>query len=126
MRPPRFTRVIVIVGIVIASVLPLWADVFRPAYLELRQRDRETFDVMWKVPAQGDTMRLAIHVVFPAGTVNVSEPRGGFVGDGFVERWTIRREGGLAGGEVQIEGLPGSISDVLARVEREEIGRAHV
>ena len=34
------------------------ADVFRPAYLELRQRDGDTFDVMWKVPAIGDSMRL--------------------------------------------------------------------
>ena len=68
------------------------ADVFRPAYLELRQTSVETYDVMWKVPAQGDTLRLAIHVVFPEGTVNLSKPRGNFVGDGFVERWTIRRE----------------------------------
>jgi hydrogenase/urease accessory protein HupE len=111
---------VVLAVLVLANAAPTSADVFRPAYLELRQKDAETFDVMWKVPAQGDTLRLAIHVVFPAGTVNVTEPRGHFVGDGFVERWTIRREGGLAGGEVRIEGLPGSITDVLARVERED------
>ena len=96
------------------------ADVFRPAYLELRQTSAETYDVMWKVPAQGDTLRLAIHVVFPEGTVNLSEPRGTFTGDGFVERWTIRRQGGLANGKVRIDGLPGTITDVLARVERED------
>jgi len=96
------------------------ADVFRPAYLELRQTSAETYDVMWKVPAQGETLRLAIHVVFPEGTVNLSEPRGAFMGDGFVERWTIRREGGLANGTVKIDGLPGTITDVLARVERED------
>jgi len=96
------------------------ADVFRPAYLELRQTSAETYDVMWKVPAQGETLRLAIHVVFPEGTVNLSKPRGHFTGDGFVERWTIRREGGLANGQVRIDGLPGTITDVLARVERED------
>jgi len=94
------------------------ADVFRPAYLELRQTSADTYDVMWKVPAQGDTLRLVIHVVFPEGTVNLSEPRGHFTGDGFVERWTIRRAGGLANGKVRIEGLPGTVTDVLARVER--------
>ena len=94
------------------------ADVFRPAYLELKQRDADTFDVLWKVPAVGDTMRLGIHVRFPAGTTNVTEPRGTFVTGAFVERWTIRRPGGLAGVEVEIDGLPGSITDVLARVER--------
>ena len=34
------------------------ADVFRPAYLELREADRsrrrQRYDVLWKVPAQGD------------------------------------------------------------------------
>jgi hypothetical protein len=99
---------------------PTRADVFRPAYLELRQTSAETYDVMWKVPAQGDTLRLAIHVVFPEGTVNISEPRGSFVGDGFVERWTVQREGGLAGRRVRIDGLPGTITDVLARVERDD------
>jgi len=96
------------------------ADVFRPAYLELRETSAETYDVMWKVPAQGDTLRLAIHVVFPEGTVNLTEPRGSFTGDGFVERWSIRREGGLANGTVRIEGLPAAITDVLARVERDD------
>ncbi len=105
---------------VLASGIPAAADVFRPAYLEVRQKDAETFDVLWKVPAQGDTMRLAIHVVFPDGTVRVSEPRGTFDGNGFVEQWTIRRHGGLAGGTIRIEGLPGSITDVLARVERDD------
>jgi hydrogenase/urease accessory protein HupE len=99
---------------------PLRADVFRPAYLELRQKDAETFDVLWKVPAQGDTLRLAIHVVLPEGTVNISQPRGTFVGDGFVERWTVRRPGGLWDETVRIEGLPASVTDVLARVERED------
>ena len=37
------------------------ADVFRPAYLELTQRDAETFDVLWRVPAVGDA-RLAVAI----------------------------------------------------------------
>ena len=94
------------------------ADVFRPAYLELRQRDADTFDVVWKVPAAGDTMRLGIYVRFPADVKNVGEPRGAFVPGAFVERWAVKRSGGLAGAEVIIEGLPGSVTDVLARVER--------
>ena len=110
----------VAVALMLTWATTIRADVFRPAYLELRQTSAETYDVMWKVPAQGDTLRLAIHVVFPEGTVNLSEPRGNFTGDGFVERWTIRREGGLANGKVRIDGLPGTITDVLARVERED------
>jgi hydrogenase/urease accessory protein HupE len=114
MRRVLASLIVMLVG----SAAPAWADVFRPAYLELRQQDAETFDVMWKVPAQGDTLRLAIHVAMPEGTINVSQPRGAFVGDGFVERWTVRRPGGLWGGTVRIDGLPASVTDVLARVER--------
>ncbi|HSF15096.1 MAG TPA: HupE/UreJ family protein [Vicinamibacteria bacterium] len=99
---------------------PASADVFRPAYLELKQKSADTYDVLWKVPAVGESMRLAIHVRFPEGTVQVTEPRGVFSIDALIERWTIRRPGGLAGGEIRIEGLPGSVTDVLARVERED------
>ena len=111
-------RWVVAIALVLTGATAVRADVFRPAYLELRQTSADTYDVMWKVPAQGDTFRLAIHVAFPAGTVNLTEPRGVFIGDGFVERWTIRREGGLAGEQVRIDGLPGAITDVLARIER--------
>ena len=108
----------VAIALVLAAATTVRADVFRPAYLELRQTGTETYDVMWKVPAQGDTLRLAIRVLFPPGTVNLTEPRGTFVGDGFVERWTIRRDGGLAGSAIRIEGLPATITDVLVRIER--------
>ncbi len=110
----------VMIALVLTGAATVRADVFRPAYLELRQTSLETYDAMWRVPAQGDTLRLAIHVVFPPGTVNLTEPRGTFIGDGFVERWTIRRDGGLAGGTIRIDGLPGTITDVLARVERDD------
>ena len=69
-------------------------------------------------PAIGDSMRLSISVRFPPGTTNVTEPRGIFVAGAFVERWTIRRPNGSAGEQVSIEGLPGSVTDVLGRVER--------
>ena len=39
----------------------------RPAYLELRQTATDTYDVLWKVPARGDNMRLGIYVEFPSG-----------------------------------------------------------
>jgi hydrogenase/urease accessory protein HupE len=113
-------RIVLAIAFVLAATVPAWADVFRPAYLELRQRDAETFDVMWKVPAQGGTLKLAIQVVFPVGTVHVSDPRGTFLADAFVERWRVRRLGGLAGQTIRIDGLPGSITDVLARVERDD------
>jgi hydrogenase/urease accessory protein HupE len=94
------------------------ADVFRPAYLELEQRDAETWAVLWKVPAASPELRLGIHLRFPSDTEKLSEPRGIFAGGAWVERWTVRRAGGLAGQTISIGGLAGGITDVLARVER--------
>ncbi len=93
------------------------ADVFRPAYLELREVAGGRYDVMWKVPAQGDA-RLAIYVRFPAGTVQLSPPRGLFINDAYVERWQIQRDGGLAGQSLAIDGIASGVTDVIVRIER--------
>lgn len=99
--------------------LPAQADVFRPAYLELRELGDDRYDVLWKVPAQGE-MRLALHVQFPADTVEVTPPRGLFVGSAFVERWQVTRRGGFAGQSIGIDGIAGGATDVIARVERQD------
>lgn len=103
---------------VLLGVFAASADEFRPGYLELRQRDAETYDVFWKVPAQGENLRLGIYVVFPADAVNLWEPRGTFHAGAYSERWRLKRPGGLIGQTVRIDGLPSGITDVLVRVER--------
>ncbi len=95
------------------------ADVFRPAYLELREAGNDRFDVMWKVPAQGD-MRLAVQVRFPASTIQVTQPQGLFVGTAFVERWRVTRPGGFVGESIGIDGIAGGVTDVIVRVERQD------
>ncbi len=89
----------------------------RPAYLEVRQTGTETYDVLWKVPARGDNMRLGIYVEFPPETNNVTTPRTLFANDASTERWSIKRPGGLTGDEVHIAGLAATVTDVLVRVE---------
>jgi len=95
-----------------------FADVYRPAYLELREVDADRYDVLWKVPAQGEDLRLAIDVRFPAGTVDVDSHRATVVADAHLERWTIERPGGLVGARIEIVGRAAGVTDVLARVER--------
>ena len=46
-----------------------FAHEVRPAYLELRQTAPETYDVLWKVPGQGN-LRLGIYVELPAACTN--------------------------------------------------------
>ena len=107
-------------GFLFGGAAAATADEFRPGYLELRQQDAETWDVFWKVPAQGDRLRLGIEVVFPAGTVNLSEPRGAFHAGAYSERWRLRRPGGLMGQTVRIDGLASGVTDVLVRVQRSD------
>ena len=62
-------------------------------------------------------MRLAIYVTLPEGTKDVTPPQGRFNGGAYTERRTVRRDGGLTGQIVTIEGLSGTSTDVLVRIQ---------
>lgn len=93
------------------------AHEMRPAYLEIRETTPGNYDVLWKVPARGETERLSLQVRFADDVEEVTEPVGGVVGEAHVQRWRIQREGGLAGTPIEIAGLSSTFTDVLARVE---------
>lgn len=94
------------------------ADIFRPAYLELREAGDDRYDVLWKVPAQGSDRRLAAYVTMPPGTETLSEPRVTLVGNAWTERWQVRHPGGLTGRTIRIEGNAVGVTEVIARLER--------
>lgn len=95
-----------------------FAHKVRPAYLELRQTGPESYDALWKVPGQGENLRLGLYVELPAGCTNVTAPRATMVNNAFTERWTVKRAGGLTGGTIHIAGLSATMTDVLVRLER--------
>ncbi len=101
------------------------ADELRLAYLELRQVDAETYQLMWRVPARGGEARLRLNVVLPPGTVDLVEPRAAFVGARHVEHRRIRQPGGLAGRTIEIDGLSDGGAEVLVRVVHDD-GTAQV
>lgn len=90
----------------------------RPAYLEIVERAPETYDVLFKVPAAGEDLRFGLYLQLPADAERVGPPRGEFAGRAHVERARIRRPGGLDGGEIAVEGLSATLTDVLVRLER--------
>lgn len=92
----------------------------RPAYLELKQVNADDFDVLWKVPARGNGLRLGLYVRFPETCEIVTEPTAMFVGDAFVERSRIRGPDGLVGSTIHIDGLKTTLTDVLVRIERSD------
>ena len=105
-----------LIFVLLATFAPgVFAHEVRPAYLELRQTGPETYDALWKVPGQGENLRLGLYVELPAGCTNVTEPRASMVNNAFTERWTVKRAGGLTGGTIHIAGLTATMTDVLVR-----------
>jgi len=96
----------------------VFAHEVRPAYLELRQTGTETYDVLWKVPGSGESLRLGLYVELPDGSTNITEPRASMVNNAYSERWTVKRPGGLTGGTIHIAGLSATMTDVLVRLQR--------
>ncbi|MGB7770355.1 MAG: HupE/UreJ family protein [Pseudolabrys sp.] len=93
------------------------SDELRPGYLEIRQTTSNTYGLLFKIPASGDDLRLAIYVVLPEGTHDAAPARAEFNNGAYVERRTIRRDGGFAGLTVAIKGLTATSTDVLVRIE---------
>src|SRR5687768_12056976 len=102
------------------SPFPLFGHEVRPAYLELHQTGAETYDVLWKVPGQGEDLRLGLYVQLPENCSNLTQPRGAFAANAYTERWSVQCAGGLSGGTIRIAGLSATLTDVLVRLERLE------
>src|SRR6202158_3092815 len=83
----------------------------------MRQIGPGAYNLLFKIPARGEDLRLAIYVKLPEGTLDVEAPRASFSEGAYVERRTIRRDGGLVGQAVTIEGLSATSTDVLVRIE---------
>ena len=97
---------------------PALGDVFRPAYLQLRQTDKENFQVLWKVPALDEQTTLKVYPVFPADTRELSKPTTSFANGALVKRWQIQVPGGLESQPIRFSGLSAIGLDVLVRIER--------
>jgi hydrogenase/urease accessory protein HupE len=101
-----------------ALAAPGFAHEVRPAYLQIHQSGPDTYDIFWKVPAIGESMRLSLYVQLPDTCSNVVVPRGSFSGLAYTEQWSVKCAGGLSGSTVRISGLTATLTDVLVRVER--------
>jgi len=113
-------RLAVLLLLALAAAPPAAADEFRPAYLQLRQVDAATYDVLWKLPALDESTTLKVRPEFPAGTEVTVPVRSSYAAGTAVQRWRVRAEGGLAGKAIEFPNLSASRIDVLVRVERSD------
>jgi hydrogenase/urease accessory protein HupE len=112
------TRLFVLLAVLMALVAqPARSDELRPGYLELRETSSGTYSLLFKIPARGEDLRLAIYVRLPEGTQDVGAPQTSFSNGAYVERRTIRCDSRLVGRTIAIEGLSATSTDVLVRVE---------
>ena len=86
--------------LVAASWRPAGAHEVRPGYLDIRATAPDRYQVLWKQPALGE-MRLRIDPVFPADCALVGERIRQPVEGAYVDRMTLRCDGGLAGPDDQ-------------------------
>jgi hydrogenase/urease accessory protein HupE len=92
------------------------AHELRPGFLEITQTGTEAYDVRFKVPARGD-MRLGLYVRLPDECADTAPARTERTGTAIVESRVVSCPGGLAERRVSIDGLAGTFTDVVARVE---------
>ncbi|MEM7192309.1 MAG: HupE/UreJ family protein [Pseudomonadota bacterium] len=92
------------------------AHELRPGFLDVRQTGTETYDIRFKVPARGD-MRLGLHVRLPAECTETAPARNERVGAALLEHRVVECLGGLADREIAVDGLSGTFTDVVVRIE---------
>ncbi len=98
------------------------AHALQPGFLELSALGGDVWEAFWKVPAvSGRPMDIVAVLPENCDARRPTEPQ--FDGSAFVARWAATCPGGLEGGEIVIEGLEATITDVLVRYEL-EVGEA--
>lgn len=115
----RWTRLLPALLLLAGVVAQVEAHEVRPGYLALRQTGAESFDVLWKVPAKGG-LRLGMYARLPENC-NALAPTSSHMGGGAsTDYWSVNCPGGLTGRTITIDGLTGTMTDVLARIERSD------
>jgi hydrogenase/urease accessory protein HupE len=99
--------------------MPGGADVFaheaRPGYLELRENGPDTYSFLWKRPSGGE-VELQLTPVIPKECTLETPDRQQLTPGAIIVRGTLTCQGGLAGKTIVIDGLDGTITDVLVRL----------
>lgn len=88
----------------------------RPAYLELHENKTGEFQVLWKTPMRGD-LRLSLSPAFSGKTEALTSVASRQTGSAAVQTWRMRAIEPLRGQSLRIDGLEGTMTDVLVRVE---------
>lgn len=112
----RFVRLALLWLVACGLAQTAFAHEIRPAYLQIREVEPGTYDLLWKTPAQGD-MRLALNIILPEACTDAAEPRAMMVDGAVIERWRTTCAGGIIGRTIGIENLSQTLTDAIVRFE---------
>ena len=110
------TLVLLALAMLMTASVPATAHEVRPAFLQIREIEPSTFDVLWKTPAQGD-MRLALNAILPRECRSLGVPRTTLVNAAVVEHRRTVCDGGISGKRIEFENLSATLTDVIVRFE---------
>jgi hydrogenase/urease accessory protein HupE len=110
----RAATIILFASLLSSGVL---ADEARPSYLQLTLEESGRVSMLFKVPAIGDR-RFGLYPVLPDSCAPIGTPVAWFANNAYTERASFQCDGELTGKSIRIDGLTGTLTDVLARVER--------
>lgn len=95
---------------------PAAGHALEPGFLELRALGGDVWRAFWKVPQVG-AAPMPIVAVLPEACDARRPPEARFDGAAYVAEWVSTCAGGIEGGEIRIEGLERTETDVLVRYE---------
>jgi len=111
-------RLLMLGCVLFAAATPAMADEFRPAYLQLRQVDTTSYDVLWKVPALDEITTLKVVPIFPEGARALTPVHSSYAAGTAVQRWRVKVDGGLSDKTIEFSNLSSTRIDALVRLER--------
>jgi hydrogenase/urease accessory protein HupE len=109
-------RLVLVLALLLVALTPgrVAAHALEPGFLELQPIGGADWRVTWRKP-QVNGAPMAIDAVLPATCTPRRGPAPAFDGRAFVTGWIATCDGGLSGGEIRIEGLERTRTDVLVR-----------
>ncbi len=88
----------------------------RPAYLEIRETPSGQVEILWKTPMRGD-LRLALAPVLSGVSEELTPVATHRTGNAAVQIWRVRLTGPLRGRQLHVDGLTGTMTDALVRID---------
>lgn len=112
----RSFKLIVFTGLILLTSFLSKAHEIRPAYLQIKQLETNSYQVIWKVPTMGD-MVLKIYPQFDSGLELTESIPGKAMSGSAVYSYKLSGEIALAGSTLEIENLKKTMVDVLVSID---------